>query len=125
AWLKETGGGDYTAKQFRTWKATILCAHELAKQPPTEARTAQEHAIRQAIKATAERLHHTPATCRKYYIHPALLTAYRTGDLFRIMRDRPPRLRAADGTAHLYADERRVFKILSLPPPKRKRSTNG
>lgn len=124
-WLKETGGGDYTAKQFRTWKATVLCAHELAKEPPPETRTAQERAIREAIKATAERLHHTPATCRKYYIHPALLTAYRTGDLFRIMHSRPPRLRATDGTARLYADERRVFKILSLPPPRRKRSTNG
>jgi DNA topoisomerase-1 len=125
AWLKETGGGEYTAKQFRTWKATVLCAHELAKEPPPETRTAQERAIRGAIKATAERLHHTPATCRKYYIHPALLTAYRTGDLFRIMTSRPPRLLSADGTSSLYAHERRVYKILSLPPPKRKRSTNG
>ncbi|RYD48530.1 MAG: DNA topoisomerase IB, partial [Verrucomicrobiaceae bacterium] len=29
-WLKEAGGGDYTAKQFRTWRATLLCAKELA-----------------------------------------------------------------------------------------------
>lgn len=124
AWLKETGGGEYTAKQFRTWKATVLCARALAKEPPPEVRTAQERVIREAIKATAEHLHHTPATCRKYYIHPALLTAYRTGELFGIMKGRTPRLRAADGTALLLADERRVFKILSLPPPKRKRSTN-
>jgi len=125
AWLKETGGGEYTAKQFRTWKATVLCARELAKEPPAETRTAQERAIRLAIKSTAEHLHHTPATCRKYYIHPALLTAYRTGDLFHIMGSRPPRLRSADGTSLLFADERRVFKILSLPPPKRKRLPKG
>ena len=125
AWLKETGGGEYTAKQFRTWKATVLCARELAKEPPAETRTAQERAIRLALKSTAEHLHHTPATCRKYYIHPALLTAYRTGDLFHIMGSRPPRLRFADGTSLLFADERRVFKILSLPPPKRKRLPKG
>ena len=125
AWLKEIGGGDYTAKQFRTWKATVICAHELAKEPPPETITARESAIRQAIKTTAERLHHTPAICRKYYIHPAIVATYRTGDLFRIMKNRPPILRTNDATAHLLADERRVYKILSLPRPKRMRSTNG
>jgi len=122
AWLKEVGGGDYTAKQFRTWKATVLCARELAREQPPESRTASERVIREAIKNTALRLHHTPATCRKYYIHPRLLAAYRSGDLFKIMHARPPRLRRADGTAALRADERRVFKILSLAPAPRKRS---
>lgn len=120
-WLKEIGGGEYTAKQFRTWKATVLCALQLSKQPPATTRGEQEHAIREAIKATALQLHHTPATCRKYYIHPGLLTAYRTGDLFQIMAAAPPRLRKGDGTAGLHADERRVYKILTLPArPRRK-----
>jgi len=114
-WLKEIGGGEYTAKQFRTWKATVLCAHELAREVPPDSRTACERVIRQAIKDTAIRLHHTPATCRKYYIHPALLAAYRTGDLYKIMHARPPRLRRGDGTAGLRADERRVYRILGIP----------
>jgi len=114
-WLKEVGGGEYTAKQFRTWKATVLCARELARELPPDTRTAMERVIRQAIKDTALRLHHTPATCRKYYIHPALLAAYRTGDLHTIMHRRPPPLRRTDGTAGLRSDERRVHKILGLP----------
>ncbi|WAC21465.1 DNA topoisomerase IB [Luteolibacter sp. SL250] len=121
-WLKEITGGDYTAKQFRTWKATVLCARELAKEPPPDTRTARERVIRQSIKDTALRLHHTPATCRKYYIHPALLAAYRTGDLFRIMHALPPRLRRTDGTAGLRSDERRVHKILESRTERRTRT---
>ncbi|RYD38215.1 MAG: DNA topoisomerase IB [Verrucomicrobiaceae bacterium] len=112
-WLKEISGGDYTAKQFRTWKATVLCARELAREQTPDAPTARERVIRQAITDTAVQLHHTPATCRKYYIHPALLTAYRSGELYKIMRGRPPRLRRADGTAGLRSDERRIYKIVA------------
>ncbi len=123
-WLKEVGGGEYTAKQFRTWKATVLCALELAREEPPDTRTACERVIREAIRTTAAILHHTPATCRKYYIHPALLAAYRSGDLFRIMKAPPPRLRRSDGTAGLHVDERRVFKVITLPAPPRKRTGN-
>ncbi|MBX3742950.1 MAG: DNA topoisomerase IB [Akkermansiaceae bacterium] len=123
-WLKEITGGEYTAKQFRTWKATVLCARELSRELPPDTRTARERVIRQAIKDTALRLHHTPATCRKYYIHPALLAAYRTGDLYKIMHLRPPRLRRTDGTAGLRSDERRVYKILGLPVKRKRRAGN-
>lgn len=113
AWLKEAGGGDYTAKQFRTWRATVLCAHELATEPPPEAPTAVERKVREAIKATALSLNHTPATCRKYYIHPSLIAAYQSGLLYRIMNGAPPRLSRVTGTAGLHADERKVFKLLA------------
>ena len=112
-WLKETGGGDYTAKQFRTWKATVLCARELAAEPPVDVKSVRNRAVLNAIKATADRLNHTPATCRKYYIHPALIQAYENGELYRIMNAPPPRLRKSDGTARLRSEERRVFKIIS------------
>ena len=112
-WLKETGGGENTAKQFRTWKASVLCARELAVAPPPEPVPAQERIIRQAIIATAPKLHHTPATCRKYYIHPSLLDGFRSGALFRIMNSAPPRLIKLDGTAALGVDERRVYRLLT------------
>jgi DNA topoisomerase I len=112
-WLKEAGDGDYTAKQFRTWKATLICAIELATEPPADTKSARERVIRQAIKITALKLNHTAATCRKYYIHPRLTAAYRNGSLFQIMNSPPPRLRKSDGTASLHANERRVFKIIS------------
>ncbi len=112
-WLKEVAGGDFTAKQFRTWKATVLCARALKADPPGSTKAETTKAINQAIALTAERLNHTKATCRKYYIHPALLARYRDGILHRIMNSPAPKLRKADGSAGLHADERRVLKIIT------------
>jgi DNA topoisomerase-1 len=112
SWLKEVGGGDFTAKQFRTWRATVLCARSLGAAPPAESRAARMRIRNYAIKHTAALLHHRPATCRKYYVHPAVFAGYATGDLYRLMRSRPPALRRSDGSCGLRADERRVFRLI-------------
>ena len=121
AWLKEAGGGDFTAKQFRTWRATLLCALELGKMPPEESEAACKRAEVAAIRLTAELLNHTPATCRKYYIHPGILRAYRSGDLYRAMTGKPPRMRRADESAKLKADERRVLALIEKYPVRKRR----
>ena len=121
AWLKEAGGGDFTAKQFRTWRATLLCALELGKEAPAESETALKRAEVAAIRSTAEALNHTLATCRKYYIHPGILRAYRSGDLHRVMNAKPPRMRRADESAKLKANERRVLSLIEKYPARKKR----
>ena len=121
AWLKEISGGDFTAKQFRTWRATVMCARELGREPPPEGKTALKKAETLAIRTTAERLHHTPATCRSYYIHPAIFRAYRSGDLHRRMTSPAPRLRKSDGSASLRADERRVLAVIQAHPLRHRR----
>jgi DNA topoisomerase I len=121
AWLKDISGGDFTAKQFRTWRATVMCARQLGREPPPEGKTAMKRAETIAIRITAERLHHTPATCRSYYIHPAVFRAYRSGDLYRRMNSPAPRLRKSDGSALLHADERRVLATIEATPLRRKR----
>lgn len=108
AWLKETGGGDFTAKQFRTWRATVSCARRLGKNPPPQSKSEAEKEIRAAIRETAASLNHTVATCRKYYIHPAIPAAFRTGEIFRVMQRKPP----GKSPAGLTADERRIFPLL-------------
>jgi len=120
AWLKETGGGDFTAKQFRTWRATLICAKELGKEAPAESEAACKRAEVAAIRVTAEALNHTPATCRKYYVHPAVLRAYRSGDLYRTLQAPPPRLRKSDDSASLRSDERRVLSIIERHPARKK-----
>lgn len=112
AWLKETGGGEFTAKQFRTWRATVLCARELGKEPVAETRAGRTRARNEAIRRTAALLHHRPATCRKYYVHPVIFESYRSGLLHKVMNARAPLLRKSDGTAGLRADERRVFRLI-------------
>ncbi|WP_052573430.1 DNA topoisomerase IB [Haloferula sp. BvORR071] len=121
AWLKEAGGGDFTAKQFRTWRATLLSALELGKEAPGESEAACKRAEVAAIRSTAEALNHTPATCRKYYVHPGILRAYRSGDLFQVMQAKPPRLRRKDESAKLKSDERRVLALIEKYPARRGR----
>lgn len=114
SWLKETGGGDFTAKQFRTWKASIICARELIRTPLPATGKEAERTIRNAIAATALHLNHTAATCRKYYIHPAILSAYRKGRLHSTMQSAPPR-NARSVLRGLHADERRILRLLKQP----------
>jgi len=111
-WLKNVGGGEFSAKQFRTWRASVLCARELAKAPAAETEAGRRRAEMEAIRHTAERLHHTPATCRKYYVHPAIFESYRNGRLHQVMNRRPPRFPAGDKAAQLRAEERRLLWLI-------------
>jgi DNA topoisomerase-1 len=79
-YLREASGSDFTAKDFRTWFATIEALKLLAACPHTPARAAQKH-LKEAIASVATLLGNTPAICRKCYIHPAVLTGYLDGAL--------------------------------------------
>src|SRR5204862_5451039 len=77
-YLRETTGEDITAKDFRTWHGTVHAAEYLCSYG--ESRAAKDNVV-SAIQAVAERLGNRPATCRKYYVHPAVLDLYMAGGL--------------------------------------------
>lgn len=81
-YLREISGGDFTAKDFRTWGGTCLAAScFLARCACEEENTATKAAIVEVVKEVAARLGNKPATCRKYYIHPTVLECYEAGRL--------------------------------------------
>ena len=80
AYLREITGRDITAKDFRTWGGTMLAAVELRRMGEAASRRETDRNIVAAIDTVAERLGNTRAVCRKYYVHPVLLEAYRMGD---------------------------------------------
>ncbi len=76
AYLHAAMGGEFTAKDFRTWAGTLAAAKALASlDTPTSEREAKQ-AANLCVKATAGLLGNTPAVCRKAYIHPAVLSAF-------------------------------------------------
>jgi DNA topoisomerase-1 len=79
-YLQEITGRDFTAKDFRTWAATVFAAQLLCGQrgrrPHGSARQ-----IAAAIAEVADRLGNTPAICRKCYIAPAVFRAFDEGRL--------------------------------------------
>lgn len=78
--LREVTGGDYTAKDFRTWNATVLAAVGLAVSAgaPTSA-TARKQAVTRVVKEVAAYLGNTPTVCRASYIDPRIIDLYDDG----------------------------------------------
>lgn len=81
AWLKEAAGADVTAKDFRTWAATLSAARHLARRDPPASEAEAKRAIVACVKETAGLLGNTPAVCRAAYIHPEVFTGWRRGAL--------------------------------------------
>jgi DNA topoisomerase-1 len=78
ALIKEVAGDGHSAKDFRTWNATVITAVGLAGPvAPTKAR--RTRAINEAIRATARVLGNTPTVCRNSYVDPRLLDRYASG----------------------------------------------
>ncbi len=80
-YLRAISGRDITAKDFRTWHGTRQMLVELAKVGPAASETDGRRRIAEAVKATALHLGNRPATCRKYYIHPAVFEYYSTNSI--------------------------------------------
>jgi DNA topoisomerase I len=75
-WLKDLIGDEYTAKDFRTWNATVLTAVKLAQR---EGAPDRAKAITAVIEEVADILGNTPAVCRDSYVDPRVLAKYRQG----------------------------------------------
>jgi DNA topoisomerase-1 len=83
-YLREITGGEFTAKDFRTWTGTGHALGALRRLGPASSVTEAKRNIVAAVKETAARLGNRPATCRKYYVHPAVLESYQSGGLFEL-----------------------------------------
>ena len=82
AYVKEVTGGDFSAKDFRTWNATVLAAVALAVSGPAAAhgtKTARKRAINRAVKEVAGYLGNTPAVARASYIDPRVFDRFDGG----------------------------------------------
>ena len=79
SYLRAHAGRSFSAKDYRTWAATLAAALLLGAidHPGTE--RACQRRVREALETIAERLGHTPAICRGSYVHPRLLDDF-TGD---------------------------------------------
>jgi DNA topoisomerase IB len=81
AYLKAATGLDVSAKDFRTWGATVLAEVGLAVTEPAHlGRTARKRAIARAVKEVAFYLGNTPAVARNSYIDPRVFDRYRAGE---------------------------------------------
>jgi len=117
-YLKHTMGARFTARDFRTWHATLVCAGQLRTQAlslrPRVAdapRAALRAALHSAMATTAQRLGNTLAVTRESYVHPALVRAFREGRVVERALPRPEVLTERI-PAGLHPAERSLLRLL-------------
>jgi DNA topoisomerase IB len=79
AYIREVAGGDFTAKDFRTWHATVLAAVGLAVSERAGTDAARKRAIARVVSEVAGYLGNTPAVARASYIDPRVIQCYENG----------------------------------------------
>jgi len=78
-YIKQAIGNGFSAKDFRTWHATVLAAVALGVSAEATSRTARKRAISRAVHEVAHYLGNTPAVCRASYIDPRVFDRYLAG----------------------------------------------
>ncbi len=109
-YIREASGGDFTAKHFRTWGASVIAFEQLLAKEE-EARIS----VKTVIEPVAEALGNTVAMSRKSYVHPALLDAVKERPRDPLKGLKRPRARR-----RLSSAETAFLKFLSKKPRKAK-----
>ncbi len=112
SWIKDVAGEEFSAKDFRTWNATVLAAMALAEHDGEETTKAARKRIgREVVESVAAHLNNTPAVCRASYIDPRVFDRFDSGQTVADSLRRFDR-RAGDGFADREAIERAVVDLL-------------
>lgn len=114
AYLKEATGGEYSAKDFRTWNATVLAAAALGARadegvPASDA--GKRRVVNEVVKQVASYLSNTPAVCRRSYIDPRVIDRFHSGETIStagLGRELQP-----DRQRHRAKAEKRVLELLT------------
>lgn len=101
-WLRSVSGGEFTAKHFRTWGASVIAFETLAAADPE-----RPPSLKTMLEPVAAALGNTPAISRKSYVHPLLIERARDGDLGGIAGEKLPR-----PTRYLSGAERGLIDLL-------------
>ncbi len=110
-YVREYLGGEFTAKDFRTWGGTLLAAIALAEHRPAESKTEAKRAIAAVMRTVGERLGNTPAVARSSYVSPAVVEQYLDGRTIEDFRPRHLRVVGARDIA-LDPEEQAVLSLL-------------
>jgi DNA topoisomerase I len=118
AYLHETLGVGYSAKDFRTWGGTLRAATVLAELGAAATPTEAKRNVATTMRLVASELGNTPAICRSSYVHPLVVARYvDDGETIKL----PPRYSSsADAYAHS-PEERALIRFLDAHFPERRR----
>lgn len=79
AYIRAISGGDFTAKDFRTWAGTVEAAKFLLEQPLPAIQAGCKRVVNVMLDAVSNELGKTPSICRKCYVDPRIINAWLKG----------------------------------------------
>jgi DNA topoisomerase I len=104
-------GVDMSAKDFRTWHATVLMSAVLARHTPVpRSQTTRNKVVRAGYVEVSEALGNTPAVCKASYVDPRVVDLFHGGTVIAL----PPRKRSDDALRS--ALEKEVLDLLKTDP---------
>ncbi|WP_224483173.1 DNA topoisomerase IB [Robertkochia aurantiaca] len=113
-YLQSLCGSLFTAKDFRTWSASVTFCNYLLDLDPTDDPDRKKKNLLQAYDAAAEALGNTRAVCRQYYVHPKIIDVY-LNDTFYEHFDHNDK---ADDKAYLSPTEEKLIELYKDYEPK-------
>ena len=111
SYIKSAMGGDYTAKEFRTWAGTlnILRAFKVIGEPATE--TDRKRNVIAALDQVSKKLGNTRTVCKKYYVHPGIIKLYEENNLEKYIKELD-KIETPDDLTGYPSAEKALMKIL-------------
>jgi DNA topoisomerase-1 len=110
-YIRKISGAEFTAKDFRTWSGTVHALLALKAIGCCETATETKRRIVEALDTVSTHLGNTRTVCKKYYVHPLILSLYESKDLEKYTAELD-QVEKDDNKADLTPEEKIVMKIL-------------
>lgn len=110
-YIKRVSGSDFTAKDFRTWAGTVQAFLAFKDLGFYENETGAKKKIAEALDRVSQHLGNTRAVCKKYYVHPVIISLYENKSLEKYLKQLDE-IEKDDNKTDLTAEEKIVMKIL-------------
>jgi DNA topoisomerase-1 len=111
-YIKKISEGDFTAKDFRTWAGTVQALMAFRELGFSETETACKKNIVSALDTVSKLLGNTRTVCRKYYVHPMIISLYENRSLEKYLSELNE-IEKNDNSTDLTSEEKVLMKILS------------
>jgi DNA topoisomerase I len=110
-YIKEASGGEFTAKDFRTWAGTLNILRSFKSLGDAVDAATSKKNILQALDEVSKKLGNTRTVCKKYYVHPAIIRLYEEHNLAKYLKDLDD-IEEPDQRTGLTRDENVLMRIM-------------
>jgi DNA topoisomerase-1 len=110
-YIKDATGGDFSAKDFRTWAGTLNIIRAFKSIGAAESESDCKKNILAALDDVSKKLGNSRAICKKYYVHPGIIKLYEDKSLEKYTKELD-KIEETDDLTGLTSEERVLMKIL-------------